>query len=217
MEFPCRFLKITAFHNIKMIKNIGKFDPCGSVSFGTWLITIAENCYIDHLRHNGLPYAANHRTRKRRSGLDNRRARDDRVDKIQKIRYHDVRGSGGECACREYLSEGSDCPLTPMLALERRTVDQKSNGLFFPVRTHAVIGNRSVRADRCEPEIWFRRSSSGGAYRLFEVISLCAFSVGCAGIGSDRRCHRRSGCHYYEESDLRLRRYTLYLHDVCSF
>lgn len=37
---------------LKMIKNIEKFDPGGSASFGTWLITIAKNCYIDHLRRN---------------------------------------------------------------------------------------------------------------------------------------------------------------------
>lgn len=35
-----------------MIRNIEKFDPGGSVAFGTWLITIAKNCYIDHLRRN---------------------------------------------------------------------------------------------------------------------------------------------------------------------
>ncbi len=37
-----------------MIRNIEKFDPGGSVAFGTWLITIAKNCYIDHLRRNRI-------------------------------------------------------------------------------------------------------------------------------------------------------------------
>ena len=37
-----------------MIRNIGKFDPGGSAAFGTWLITIAKNCYIDHLRRNRI-------------------------------------------------------------------------------------------------------------------------------------------------------------------
>lgn len=37
---------------LKMIRNIEKFDPGGSAAFGTWLITIAKNCYIDHLRRN---------------------------------------------------------------------------------------------------------------------------------------------------------------------
>ena len=39
---------------LKMIRNIEKFDPGGSAGFGTWLITIAKNCYIDHLRRNRL-------------------------------------------------------------------------------------------------------------------------------------------------------------------
>lgn len=39
---------------LKMIRNIEKFDPGGSATFGTWLITIAKNCYIDHLRRNHI-------------------------------------------------------------------------------------------------------------------------------------------------------------------
>ncbi len=39
---------------LKMIRNIEKYDPGGSASFGTWLITIARNCYIDHLRRNRI-------------------------------------------------------------------------------------------------------------------------------------------------------------------
>lgn len=39
---------------LKMIRNIEKYDPGGSASFGTWLITIAKNCYIDHLRRNRI-------------------------------------------------------------------------------------------------------------------------------------------------------------------
>ena len=37
---------------LKMIQNIEKFDPGGRAGLGTWLITIAKNCYIDHLRRN---------------------------------------------------------------------------------------------------------------------------------------------------------------------
>ena len=39
---------------LKMIRSIEKFDPGGSASFGTWLITIAKNGYIDHLRRNRI-------------------------------------------------------------------------------------------------------------------------------------------------------------------
>lgn len=39
---------------LKMINGIEKFDPGGSASFGTWLITIAKNCYIDHLRRKRI-------------------------------------------------------------------------------------------------------------------------------------------------------------------
>lgn len=37
---------------LKMIRSIEKYDPNGSAAFGTWLVTIAKNCYIDHLRRN---------------------------------------------------------------------------------------------------------------------------------------------------------------------
>lgn len=37
---------------LKMINSIEKFNPAGSAKFGTWLIAIAKNCYIDHLRRN---------------------------------------------------------------------------------------------------------------------------------------------------------------------
>lgn len=37
---------------LKMIRGVENFDPKGSAGFGTWLITIAKNCYIDHLRRN---------------------------------------------------------------------------------------------------------------------------------------------------------------------
>ena len=37
---------------LKMIKSIERFDTGGSATFGTWLITIAKNCYTDHLRRN---------------------------------------------------------------------------------------------------------------------------------------------------------------------
>ena len=39
---------------LKMIRNIEKFDPGGRAGFGTWLITIAKNCYIDHLRRSRI-------------------------------------------------------------------------------------------------------------------------------------------------------------------
>ncbi len=39
---------------LKMIRSIETFDLGGSAGFGTWLITIAKNCYIDHLRRNRI-------------------------------------------------------------------------------------------------------------------------------------------------------------------
>lgn len=39
---------------LKMIQNIEKFEPNGQAAFGTWLITIAKNCCIDHLRRNRI-------------------------------------------------------------------------------------------------------------------------------------------------------------------
>ena len=39
---------------LKMIRSIDTFDPGGSASFGTWLITIAKNGYIDHLRRSRI-------------------------------------------------------------------------------------------------------------------------------------------------------------------
>ena len=41
---------------LKMIRGIDKFDPSGSAGFGTWLITIAKHCYIDHLRRNHIRF-----------------------------------------------------------------------------------------------------------------------------------------------------------------
>ena len=37
---------------LKMIQNIEKFNSGGGAAFGTWLITIAKNSYIDYLRRN---------------------------------------------------------------------------------------------------------------------------------------------------------------------
>lgn len=37
---------------LKMIRGIERFDLSGRASFGTWLITIAKNCYIDCLRRS---------------------------------------------------------------------------------------------------------------------------------------------------------------------
>ncbi len=39
---------------LKMIQNIEKFNLSGKANLGTWLITIAKNCYIDHLRRNRI-------------------------------------------------------------------------------------------------------------------------------------------------------------------
>lgn len=41
---------------LKMIRSIEKFDTGGSAAFGTWLITIAKNCYIDYLRKNRIRF-----------------------------------------------------------------------------------------------------------------------------------------------------------------
>ena len=42
---------------LKMIRNIEKFGPNGGgAALGTWLITIAKNSYIDHLRRNRIPF-----------------------------------------------------------------------------------------------------------------------------------------------------------------
>ena len=35
---------------LKMIQNIDRFHTGGNAGFGTWLITIARNCYIDYYR-----------------------------------------------------------------------------------------------------------------------------------------------------------------------
>ncbi|MEA5038267.1 MAG: sigma-70 family RNA polymerase sigma factor [Clostridiaceae bacterium] len=39
---------------LKMVRSIDRYDLNGSAAFGTWLITIAKNCYIDHLRKNRI-------------------------------------------------------------------------------------------------------------------------------------------------------------------
>ena len=41
---------------LKMIRNIERFDPGGSAAFGTWLITIAKNCFLDHLRRSRIRF-----------------------------------------------------------------------------------------------------------------------------------------------------------------
>lgn len=40
---------------LKMIQNIDKFEISGKARFGTWLITIAKNTYLDHLRCTRYP------------------------------------------------------------------------------------------------------------------------------------------------------------------
>mgnify|MGYP001400290552 CR=1 FL=1 len=39
---------------LKMIRNIERFQSDGTAAFGTWLVTIARNCYIDYLRRNRI-------------------------------------------------------------------------------------------------------------------------------------------------------------------
>ena len=39
---------------LKMIRNIERYDPERKAGFGTWLIAIAKNCYIDYLRRNRI-------------------------------------------------------------------------------------------------------------------------------------------------------------------
>ena len=39
---------------LKMIRAIERFDTNGNAGFGTWLVAIAKNCYIDHLRKNSI-------------------------------------------------------------------------------------------------------------------------------------------------------------------
>lgn len=39
---------------LKMIRSMEQYDVDGSAGFGTWLITIARNGYIDHLRRNRI-------------------------------------------------------------------------------------------------------------------------------------------------------------------
>jgi RNA polymerase sigma-70 factor (ECF subfamily) len=42
---------------LKMIRGIEKYDPGGGAAFGTWLVAIAKNCYIDYLRRNRAEFA----------------------------------------------------------------------------------------------------------------------------------------------------------------
>lgn len=37
---------------IKLVRGIEKFDIHGKASFATWVMAIAKNCYLDHLRRN---------------------------------------------------------------------------------------------------------------------------------------------------------------------
>lgn len=37
---------------VKLIRGIDRFDVRGKASFSTWVVTIAKNCYLDHLRRN---------------------------------------------------------------------------------------------------------------------------------------------------------------------
>lgn len=37
---------------LKLVRGIDKFDIHGKAAFSTWVMTIAKNCYFDHLRRN---------------------------------------------------------------------------------------------------------------------------------------------------------------------
>lgn len=39
---------------LKMVRNIEKFKPDSKASFGTWIITIAKNCFLDYMRHEKI-------------------------------------------------------------------------------------------------------------------------------------------------------------------
>lgn len=39
---------------LKMVRNIEKFNPDNKAAFGTWLITIAKNCFLDYMRHEKI-------------------------------------------------------------------------------------------------------------------------------------------------------------------
>lgn len=41
---------------LKMVRNINRYVPDGKAGFGTWLITIAKNGYIDSLRKNRVRF-----------------------------------------------------------------------------------------------------------------------------------------------------------------
>lgn len=41
---------------LKMIQNIERYDLHRSTSFGTWIIAIGRNCYIDYLRRNKINF-----------------------------------------------------------------------------------------------------------------------------------------------------------------
>lgn len=41
---------------LKMIRGIDRYDPDVNAGFGTWIVTIAKNCYIDHLRRNRVEF-----------------------------------------------------------------------------------------------------------------------------------------------------------------
>lgn len=51
-ELLCEDLTQETF--LKMIRSIEKYNIGGNAVFGTWLITIAKNCYIDYLRRNRI-------------------------------------------------------------------------------------------------------------------------------------------------------------------
>ncbi len=72
---------------LKMIRNIEKYDPGGSASFGTWLITIARNCYIDDLRRNRRQTSLHLEDI---DGLTIADSRDIAAEVDQKLQYEDV-------------------------------------------------------------------------------------------------------------------------------
>lgn len=127
----------------------------------------------------------------------------DNIKKISEIWNRYVCSLSDRCADKQCLSEALDRPPTPMLAIERVAVSRKSVRLFLSVRPHAVVSDRRVCADCGKSQVWLGCYPSGGTDRLLTVISLCAFSIGRAGVGGDRDCYRNDFCFDYKKNSQR--------------
>lgn len=68
---------------LKMIRSIESFDTSGRAAFGTWLVTIAKNCYIDYLRKNRMPFEDIEE-------LSVADGRDVAADVVQKLEYEEL-------------------------------------------------------------------------------------------------------------------------------